>query len=68
MENSDLTKSQRKEEINDIFYINLWQKEEHRSNEGNCASTRKVILKLVFPHLQKWDQGVFLDSQGEIPH
>ena len=51
MENSDLTKSQRKEEIDDIFYINLWQKEEHRSNEGNSASTGKVILELVFPHL-----------------
>ena len=51
MENSDLTKSQRKEEIDDIFYINLWQKEEHRSNEGNCASTGKVILELVFPYL-----------------
>ena len=44
MENSLLTKSQRQLEINEIFYLNLRQKEEHSSTEGNCASSGEVIL------------------------
>ena len=47
MENSLLTKSQRQLEINEIFYLNLRQKEEHSSTEGNCASKGEV----VFPYL-----------------
>ena len=51
MEKSLLTKSQRELEINEIFYLNLRQKEEHSNTEGNCASSGEVILKLVFPYL-----------------
>ena len=39
MEKPLLTKSQRELEINEIFYLNLRQKEEHSSIEGNCASS-----------------------------
>ena len=44
MENSLLTESQRQLEINEIFYLNLRQKEEHSSIEGNCARSGEVIL------------------------
>ena len=44
MENSLLTKSQRQLEINEIFYLNLRQQEEHSSTEGNYASSEEVIL------------------------
>ena len=51
MEKSLLTKSQRELEKNEIFYLNLRQKEEHNSTEGNYASSEEVILKPVFPYL-----------------
>ena len=51
MEKSLLTKSQRELEINEIFYLNLRQKEEHSSIKGNYASSGEVTLKLVFPYL-----------------
>ena len=51
MEKWFLTKSQRKVEINELYYINLWQKEEQRSNEGSNLSSGDIILKLDFPHL-----------------
>ena len=52
MEKWFLTKSQRKVEINEIYYINLWQKEEQRSNEGNSVSNGDIAYKVKLNHLE----------------